>query len=134
MEIIYTLFLIYASLSGMNNAILYGKRGAETFKWNEHMLFFIERGTVLGIGLYGSLFVKASIKECLILLTACVFAFSFYHNAFYYETTRQINRPDYRFWSNSKTSTAKVNMDFKYRFPLAIISIGLMMYNLIYNK
>ncbi len=120
---IYILFCIYASLSGLKDAILYGKRGAETFYWNEHTLFNVERGVVL-LGYCASmLFARISYADLSWLALSCLMAFSFFHNGFYYETARQINRMDYRFWSDSKTSTAKIEISWNLRFTLFALSV-----------
>lgn len=120
---LYILFCLYASISGMKDAILYGKQGAETFKWNEHILFNLERATVLSL-MAQALFVKMDVYGLMVLTGSCILSFSLFHNGFYLESARQINRPDYHFYSNSQTSTAPFEITWNLRLFMFILSIA----------
>lgn len=123
---IYLLFVIYSSLAGSVEAILYGKKGAETFSWNEHAIYVFARTMVLFSILFAGRLVPLSNIDCFIYAIICTLSFSFFHNGVYFETARRINRPDYRFWSNSKTSTAKIEMTWAIRLSMLFVSVGLL--------
>ena len=133
MTLLYLFFCLYACISGVKDAILYAKNGAETFTWNEHILFNAERFSVLFLVGFATLFVDLNTLGTELLMIACTLSFSFFHNGFYYETARQINRPDYRFWSNSKTSTAKFEITWFLRTNMFIASILIIIFSIIYT-
>lgn len=120
---IYLLFIIYSSLAGSVEAILYGRQGAETFKWNEHILYVLKAGFVLGGYLLAPYLVHMNIIESLICFAVSAISYPFFHDGFYYETARRINRPDYRFSSNSKTSTADIEVPWFIRLNAFLVSI-----------
>jgi len=120
---IYLLFVIYSSLAGSVEAILYGRQGAETFKWNEHVLYVLKAGFVLGGYLLAPYLVHMSILESLVCFGISSMAYPFFHDGFYYETARRINRPDYRFSSNSQTSTADIEVLWSIRLNAFLVSI-----------
>lgn len=127
---LFILLCIYSSLVGSKEAILYAKQGAETFKWNEHILFRFQDVIVYTI-LISLYLLNITMSECIFSIVSAIFAFPFFHNGFYYETARKINRPDYRFWSNSETSTAKIEIDWTFRciflgFGIGIICVQLL--------
>lgn len=120
---IYLLFVIYSSLAGSVEAILYGKQGAETFKWNEHILYVLKASFVLGGYLLAPYLVQMSIMESLVCFIISAVSYPFFHDGFYYETARRINRPDYKFSSNSKTSTADIEIPWAIRLNAFLLSI-----------
>jgi len=128
MVVLFILLCLYASSSGCKDAILYGRKGADTFDWNEHMLFVFERVLVLSIALYSTLYKHSSLLDAIVLFATFACSFSFFHNGFYYETARQINRSEYRFWSNSKTSTARLEMTWGIRLALLLLSLGILIF------
>lgn len=69
MVVLFILFCFYASVSGMKDAILYGRSAAETFTWNEHLLFGVERLVVTMMAVITALFVRLSAVEVVILIT-----------------------------------------------------------------
>lgn len=130
---IYLLFVIYSSIAGSVEAILYGKKGAETFKWNEHVLFISNAGVVLAGLLIAQYIPELNIVEKVLSLAICICSYPFFHDGFYYETAKRINRPDYKFSSNSKTSTAHIEIPWFFRFNLFIASVIVYLaYNLLY--
>lgn len=120
---LYLLFCIYAIVEGVIEAILYGKKGAETFSWNEHIVYVFARIMVLFSILFASRLTHLSNLDCLIYASVCMLSFPFFHDGSYYETARKINRPEYRFWSNSQTSTAKIEITWFVRVNMLLVSI-----------
>jgi len=108
MELLILLFICYSAVAGVLEAVLYGRQAAETWKWNEHIMIATKVVFVL-VGYFAMPhIVHPTILESLIGFICSVLVYSFFHDGFYYEAARQINRPDYRFSSNSKTSTAVI--------------------------
>lgn len=125
---LYLLFCLYASIEGVTEAILYCKQGAESFKWNEHIIYVVGRGIVLTGFLFSSKFMVFNLESFAVGALVCVLAFSFFHDGFYYETARRINRPDYRFNSNSKTSTARLEITWFIRANMFFASVIITLY------
>ena len=123
MELYILLFICYSTFAGVLEAVLYGRQAAETWKWNEHILI----GTKVAFVLIGFFvlphIVHPSPLESFIGSVCSVLVYSFFHDGFYYEASRQINRPDYRFNSNSKTSTAKIEITWFVRANMFIASL-----------
>lgn len=118
MVIAFLALCAYTCLSGWKDAILWSKKGAEAFPWNEHIVFVAERAAV------GTLvFVDVPIGQKLIVVVCWIFAFSFLHNGFYYETRKRIDKPDYYWFSDSTTSTATLEMNATFRTVLFVISV-----------
>src|SRR5579859_7525209 len=101
-------FRFYASASGAKDAMIYGKKGADSLPGNEHVIFFIERLFVVELILL-SFFIgfKFQHPEVLIAITInFVLGFSFWHNGFYYIYRGKIDKTYSGFKSNSTTSTS----------------------------
>jgi hypothetical protein len=79
------LFQIFAILAGVVEAILYARRGAESFHWNEHIVLIAQRASVLVVG--GGLLLDWHVLPSIWWLAANVGAlmllFSFAHNNAY---------------------------------------------------
>lgn len=60
---------------------------------------------------------------CGLHIIVYILTFSFPHNGMYYETRERIDVPEYNFDSNSTTSTAKFELNFKERTTAFIIGI-----------
>lgn len=132
---LYLLFCLYASIEGVTEGILYGKQGAESFKWNEHIVYVCGRGVVLTGFLLAPELMHFSLEGFSVLALICFLSYSFFHDGFYYETARRINRPDYKFNSNSKTSTAKIEITWAIRLSMFVASlIILIIYRFILQK
>lgn len=123
MVLVYTIFNIYAALSGFKDGVLYSKKGSEAFKWNEHLLFVAERGAVV-MAIIGGIYLKPDIW---FLIPAVVLSFPFWHDGFYYLGRHYIDVKEYRFNSDSKTSTADLEFSFLWRCILNIVSIVLIL-------
>lgn len=114
---------IYASLSGVKDGILYGRRGADSFSWNEHVVYVIERmafGAMFlsgfAVGLIGSYWSVGMIT------ISAVFGFSFWHNGYYYITRGRISGTYGYFSQNSTSSTAVIELRWHPRLMLEALS------------
>lgn len=126
MELLILLFIAYCIVAGIVEAILYARTGAETWKWNEHILFIVKAAFVLFGYFAMPHFIHPTFIESAIGALCSILCYPFFHDGFYYEAARQINRPDYRFSSNSKTSTATIEIPWFIRgnaFLLACIIV-----------
>jgi hypothetical protein len=105
--------LSYALLAGAVEGILYGMKGSASFKWNEHIVFFLKMCSV-GV-LYLLPPVTLVVDRCVVLACWILF-YSLVHDGAYYETRRLIDQPQYRwYYDYSKTSTARLEIRFLWR-------------------
>jgi hypothetical protein len=119
---LYILLNLYAATSGVKDAILWSKTGAEAFKWNEHIIFVIER-ILICICLF--LVLALQLYQLFIVVLAFFFSFSFWHNGFYYMARNRIEKSVYPmgFWSESYTSTSVLEFSTVQRSLLKIASL-----------
>lgn len=120
---IYLVLNLYALIDGVCDAILYSRKGADSFKWNEHIVLVIRRCLV---GLLVLLGVQAPYTDILIQLCCYVLSFSFFHNGAYYITRELINGKGllwYYWFHDSTTSTAKLEFNYLFRTLLFLISL-----------
>jgi hypothetical protein len=118
--IAYVLVNYYAYLQGRTHAVLYSRKGAEAFPWNEHRIYFQERALVCSFFVLGCYMHQ---WEILCLVPLFIFSFSFWHNGSYYHTRNQIDKPEYHWFYDSKTSTAVIELNAVIRTTLFIISL-----------
>lgn len=118
--IVYILFIVYAITQGKTHAILYSRLGADSFPYNEHKIFTVERCAILLIILFSTLI---TIHDSLILILVNAFGFSFWHNGSYYLTKGKIFKEDLSWFYNSKTSTAFIEINATIRTVGVIISL-----------
>jgi hypothetical protein len=122
--------LSYACISGWKDAILWSRKGSDSYDWNEHYIFVAERGCIGSIVLTIP-FLKdfTFVDSCVIIGVFCL-CFPFLHNGFYYTTRRYIDFDYYTWFSESKTSSAKFN--FGYVFRTVLFWVGVILF-LIYS-
>lgn len=138
---IYILLNAYAFVSGIKDAILWSKKGADAFTWNEHKVFVAERGIVLfivlsvvicysllnkiGFPYYDN--VKLFLGVCLVL-SSFILSFSYFHNGAYYVARKKINPKlkHYTWRGVSNSSTADIEFSYKERLALFIVSLILL--------
>lgn len=117
-----TLIIIY-SVRGMEQGILWSRKGAEAFKWNEHLPLVIVRIAIALAIMIGA--VIGNVLHIFLVIVAFVPAFWFWHNTMYYYTRHAIDLNVYPNWfkAESTTSSAKFieAMPYKYR----IIGLGI---------
>lgn len=128
MLITFLLLCAYACISGVKDGILWSKKGADAFEWNEHIVFISERACIGSMVLVLPFINKLSLLDsCAVLASFCL-CFSFLHNGCYYTTRRYIDVDYYNWFSESKSSSAKFNFGIVLRLVtffvgLAVISI-----------
>lgn len=128
---IISLLNMYAMVSGTKDAVLWSRLGTEAYPWNEHIIFVIERGIFFGTPM---LFTFIDVETAMVLIMSAVISFPFWHNGFYYTMRRTIDVPDYRWNSDSTTSTARLQITWKIRLALFIISnLGLILFYVFKN-
>jgi hypothetical protein len=139
---IYLLLCLYAYVHGQSNALLYGRKGAESLPGNEHRYLVAERvllvlAFVVGV-VYGS---QGWLIEMYVEVPAGILAFSFWHNGAYYVMRNRIFCYDaiqggWKYtWSDiqflwtlqSSTTTARVDLTFTQRLVLLLASLVLLL-------
>lgn len=118
---LFSTFIVWASSLGYIEAILYSKKGAEAFKINEHIVYTISRISVMIMVLLSHLY--SGQFNIWYACLSCLLSFSFWHNGTYYETRKLIDVSYYRFTSNSKTSSAWIELNYKTRLSLKLIGL-----------
>jgi len=104
--------LSYACISGWKDAILWSRKGADAYDWNEHYIFNAERACVGSIVLLLPLLTKPSLLDVSAVLVTFCLCFSFLHNGCYYTTRRYIDVDYYHWFSESKSSSARFNFGY----------------------
>lgn len=131
MLITFLLLCAYACISGVKDGILWSKKGADAFEWNEHIVFIAERACIGSIVLVLPFINKISLLDsCAVLASFCL-CFSFLHNGCYYTTRRYIDVDYYNWFSESKSSSAKFNLGIVFRitiFFVGLIGFGCYLY------
>lgn len=118
----FLVIIMYACVEGFTHAVLYGRRGADSFKWNEHLLFNAQRAILVT-----ALFFKPDIYS----IISGLLCFSFFHNGFYYTQRDRIdNSYPKRWWDDSTSSSATINFSVKVRTGMAIAGILVMIFAL----
>jgi hypothetical protein len=108
----------YACISGIKDAILWSRKGSESFRWNEHLVFVAERVAVATL-----VFSDGTIYQKLMTVACWLGCFSFLHNGFYYEARNRIDMAIYHWSYESTTSTARIELSMANRTILFLVSI-----------
>jgi len=117
---------MYSVFSGIKDGVLWGRKGADSFKIDEHKIFYGERASISILIVLIALgwWLKFLIPLDLILCEICyLISFPFFHNSSYYESRNKIDNAYRGYWSDSTTSTAEWNFNFKTRVILFIFSL-----------
>lgn len=120
------LFCILASLWGIKEGVLWSRKGADAYKWNEHILFVMERIVAAGLFICGAwIGINGSIWDSVAVSIAAMFMFPFFHNGMYYFSRREIDGSYPKgFWDEpSDTSTASWNFSLTQRVAGAIVGV-----------
>ncbi len=126
MVIAYIAAIIYSCLLGVYDAIMYGRKGADSFEWNEHIILVMIRGcfpVALQLG------IEMTTHQVIFIGACFVFLYSFFHNGCYYVTRAAMDGKIYpwRSWTAaSSTDTSLVH--FRYwprtiQFLISLIAI-----------
>lgn len=116
---------LYAINSGMKDGILYGRQGADSFKWNEHIIYVIERITFGFMFIIGCLLGRNNPQIFWVITMISINAllgFSLWHNGFYYVTRGKILNTHIGFTYNSSTSTSVIELRWRTRLGMEIFS------------
>lgn len=119
----------FALISGLVEAILWSKKGADAFTWNEHIALLALRGLVF-FGLFLGFWANADMNFWRLVLSAGIGYMGFVglHPSFYYLFRNKIDRSyPMGFFSNpSRDSTADINLSVGLRMLLILGSIILL--------
>jgi hypothetical protein len=139
---IYLLLCLYAYVHGQSNALLYGRKGAESLPGNEHRYLVAERLVLILTVLTGFVYGwQGWLIEMYTEVPAGILAFSFWHNGAYYVMRNRISyfgmMGETREWSwtsswflwtrQSPTTTARVDLTFTQRLVLLLASLVLLL-------
>ena len=120
---VFIMLCFYACVSGAKDGIIYGKQGADSFDFNEHVFFVLERCFVGLIAILGLYFGVKNVLDIVATILSFLFCFPFLHNGCYYVTRSYIDIDYYHWYSDSKTSSAKFNFSFLLRTLLFFIGV-----------
>jgi hypothetical protein len=111
----FVIILLGAAFEGVTHAILWSRKGMDAFKWNEHIVFVLQR-LILGAALL--------IHSDLVGILCGALFFPLMHNGFYYYFRNKIDQtyPD-GFWDFTKGSSANINFKPWHRIILAVIGL-----------
>ena len=115
--------LSYACISGWKDAILWSRKGADAYDWNEHYIFNAERACVGSIALTIPLLKDFTFVDSSAIIGVFLLCFSFLHNGFYYWQRSKIDVNKYHWFSNSKTSSAWYNANSTVRTIFFVVGV-----------
>ena len=118
--------LMYTPFSAIKDGILWSRTGAGAFKWNEHIVFQGERAVVFLLLPFIGFLPDYNLVSVGAGIWGIVWSFSFFHNGMYYKARDWITpdkEKDFKWRSNSTTSTAV--LEFTYKQRLGMLFIGL---------
>ena len=120
------------SILGAVEAILWSKKAADAFKWNEHVLLGVQRLMVIGAIILAS---TMSLKEVLYAIGISLPMWWFFHDGAIYLTRNLIDKNVYvkRWFDVSTTSTAKLPTAGKW-FRIGTFLFGVVLLGLYYVK
>lgn len=123
-----SLIIVFVS-RGVEQGILWSRRGADSFSWNEHIVIAVSR-VMIGIVSLTSVLCYLNNGLWYFFFTGMIFIPSFWwwHNTSYYLTRHLINSDVYSDWltAESSSSTARFNMDAGWRIALGLVSLILL--------
>lgn len=128
--ITYIWFNLWAIVAGVKEAMIYGLKGAGSFRWDLHRFYIIER-VIVFLGIFLGMFL--SFYDILVLMVACFFSFFFWHDGFYEVARGRIDQYGKNFKSTSSTSTAKWNPNWDERRLLLVWSLAILIGYIIYK-
>lgn len=123
MVILFLQLCAYACISGVKDGILWSKKGADAFTWNEHIVFIAERACIGSIVIVIPFLTEPSFIKVSVVLGCFSLCFSFLHNGFYYTTRRYIDVDYYHWFSESKSSSARYNANSTLRTIFFILGV-----------
>lgn len=123
-QIIAFLSLCVVCLSeGLSHAILWSKRGTDSFRWNEHVVFVIMRAGIA---------ISAVVQSSVWTIVAWILAYSFLHNGTYYVGRARIDGAYPKGWAGwfakSKSSSAKLELGPVGRTLLFVAGVAVFVY------
>ena len=102
------LSLAYAALEGAKEAILYSRKGADAFDFNEHIVYVQQRALFV-IAPFCAL--DLTLRDLGVWFMFFALCFSFIHNGAYYRIRKAIDGTyEKGWWDDSKTSTARIEI------------------------
>lgn len=123
--LLYISFLVYPFFSGWKDAVLWSKRGADAYKWDEHLIFIGER---IGVAIPFILCFSAAWNHSITwsgFVTAglCALAsFFFVHNGMYYQGRYWIDNAYPGFWADTKNKKDKAPLNVSFPIRLALLA------------
>lgn len=131
---VFAILIWYYIAEAIREALYYHfKTMVSKFDFGEHTLFTVQRGVVWLIS-YIVYFNLMSWYDALIILSAMILMFPFWHDGFYYYMRNFLNNDIYKkkFRDDSTTSTAK--LEIKWPLRLIMFIVALIMFIVILSK
>ncbi len=125
----YIFSAAFSCLLGVYDAILYGRQAADSFRWNEHVILVLIRGSFPAALLLGTFM---DLPQIIITTVGLVMMYSFFHNGSYYVTRAAIDCKAYawRAWTGySQTDTSLVHFRYWPRTILFLISLIILIWH-----
>lgn len=123
--IAYTLLIVIYATRGVEQAIMYSKKGADAFKGNEHLPITIVRCAIVMLALNSVLLGN----DTPLIIASFLPSFWFWHNTAYYWGRNKIDSNVYPDWFTARSTTSSSKtikaMPFWIRLSLLILSISI---------
>ena len=114
---------LIAALLGIMEAMIYGKKGHDSFKRDEHRWIYTPIRTLFFCLAFSFHFVD--LEGCFFIFVSAILSFPFFHDGFYYLGRKWIDGAYDGFMDMTTGSTAKISIPPVARFVLFLTGIML---------
>ncbi len=125
-------YFFWVQSSAFMEGILYSGKASDAYEWDEHRIFMVQRISTLFLVLLGA-FLRDHIFliHGLFFFVGLLFIYPFFHDGFYYECRKDIDKPSYNFFSTSKESTAVMEFSWPVRLTLFLIGVSCFIFSIL---
>lgn len=115
--------IVHSFFCGMNDSILWGRKGADSFSWNEHLILLFNRYSWIVV-----LFIQFTLLD----IVSSILMVMALHPGFYYQGRKWLDNRYIGFFDNPDiTSTAKINLLLWHRIIIFTLSIAIQIWQLL---
>lgn len=125
MLVLFIFFAFYPVIFGVINALIYGRKGAESYKIDEHYIIILEIAFVYGqVEIVNEFRDTFSVWDIRTVIICILFCHPLLKQAGYFEGRNLIDGSYPKGWmDDSTTSTAKINFTWWWRVALAACGV-----------
>lgn len=128
----YVVIILYSSIDGFCDAIMYSRKGSDSLPGNEHGLLFCRRTLAMALFFIGAF---TDIEHVFFMMLVFALSFSFWHNGFYGIGMKKIGFKNYGFtYSNHGKGTNEIEFTYPVRLAMKITALIIFVLYLIFKN